>query len=108
MEDAFDDIMRAVFNLRMAFLKHGMEPPVSIELGSQRDSDTLRHSMPRDLILAQPRMGETRADAEWVCNIQGVELRMPAQWRLERDGKSRLVEPSDFVHYSPPKAPPQT
>lgn len=89
---AFDDIMDALARLRIAFLKNGMSAPVSIELGTVRDADHFRYITPPEMAMFQPRMGETQADAEWVCNIQGVEVRMPAQWRSERHGKPpRLV-----------------
>jgi hypothetical protein len=90
-EEAFADIMNAIARLRIAFLKHNLSAPISIEIGSLRDGDALRHLMPRDMFLAQPRMGETKQDAEWVANIQGVEIRMPAQWRRELNGKTHLV-----------------
>ena len=91
VEVAFNEIMSAIYQLRIAFLKHGMSPPVSIELAKDRDTDWFRYNLPPHLALAQPRMGETRTDAEWVCNIMGMEVRMPAQWRKELDGRSRLV-----------------
>lgn len=92
MDDrAFEDIADALYRLRVAFKKHGMEAPVSIELGSYRDKDAFLYLMPRDLVLAQPRMGETQQDAEWVANVMGIEVRMPAQWRVEFGKGSRLV-----------------
>ena len=90
-EAAFKEVMNAMQRLRVAFLKCGMNVPVSIELGTVRDGDIFRHRMPREYVLAQPRMGETKADAEWVANMFGIEVRMPAQWRRERDGKVRLA-----------------
>ncbi|MGL5735271.1 MAG: hypothetical protein ACRCYS_10440 [Beijerinckiaceae bacterium] len=89
--EQFDDIMNAVMRLRIAFLKHDFAAPKSIELGSIRDGDKFRYLMPRDMFVEQPRMGETHKDSEWVVNVQGVEIRMPAQWRIERDGKKHLV-----------------
>lgn len=83
-DEAFTDIMNALMRLRIAFLKHNMAAPVSIELGSIRDGDKFRYMMQRDQVMFQPRMGETHADAEWVCNIQGVEVRLPAQWRIDQ------------------------
>lgn len=89
-EQAFADIMDAIARLRIAFLKHNFDAPKSIELGSLRDGDAFRYMMPLDMFLAQPRIGDTAQGAEWVVNVQGVELRMPAQWRRERDGKRYL------------------
>lgn len=96
MSEPFDDIMNAIARLRVAFLKHGMEAPKSIELGGHKDESWFRYMMPRDMVMFQPRMGDTKADAEWVCNIQGVEVRLPAQWRASRDGGSRLYTPDVF------------
>lgn len=90
-DDAFDDVFNAIANLRIAFMRHGIEPPKSIELSTYKDKDIFLHKMPRDMVLAQPRMGETRKDAEWVANIMGVEIRMPAQWRTDLDGRSKLT-----------------
>ena len=89
--EPMEDILDALYRLRVAFKKHGMEAPISIELGSHRDKDTFRHSMSRDLVMAQPRMGDTLQDAEWVASVMGIEVRMPAQWRYERDGKLHIV-----------------
>lgn len=88
-EEAFYDIMNAVGHLRRAFVRRNMSPPVSIEIGSIEDSYAFRCYMPKDMVLAQPRMNDK--DPEWVCNIQGVEIRMPAQWRSELGGGRRLV-----------------
>lgn len=90
-ERAFNDILDALYRLRAAFLKNGMKPPISLELGSLPDSDRFRWLMPHDLVMAQPRMGESKADAEWVCNIMGIEVRMPAQWRRDLKGRNHLV-----------------
>lgn len=86
----FDDIMEAIFNLRTAFIKHSMNPPISIELGHVRDATRLRYMLPSEMAMVQPRMGETKDDAEWVCNIMGVEVRMPGEWRWEAN-KSHFV-----------------
>jgi hypothetical protein len=88
---AFSDIMNAIAKLRIAFLKHHMDAPISIELGSIRDGDAMRYLMPKDMFMATMRMGETPQDAEWVANIQGIEIRMPAQWRRGHDGKLHLA-----------------
>lgn len=101
-ESPFDDIANALFRLRTAFVKHGMEPPVSIELGHVKDADWFRHAMPRDLVVAQPRMGVDEDNPEWVCNIMGVEVRMPAQWRGTKAGRRELYEPE--FYRLPPKA----
>jgi len=42
-------------------------------------------------------MGVERDNPEWVCNIMGVEVRMPAQWRGTKAGRRALYEP-DFVY----------
>lgn len=87
----FDDILQAFYQLRKAFIKNNMKPPISIELGCQKDADYLRYAMPKDLFLAQPRMGDTKQDAERVANILGIELRLPAQWRRDQRGKDHLL-----------------
>ena len=90
MDDkAFDEIMRAFHNLRAAFLRAHLSAPKSIELGDFRDGDVFRYYMPKDMFLAQPRMNEN--DPEWVVNIQGIELRMPARWRQETLKSRRLI-----------------
>lgn len=79
-EQAFQDIASALHRLRAAFVRYGMKPPISVELGSHDDGYRLRSYMPRDLVSAQPRMTD-KPDPEWVCNIIGVELRWPGRWR---------------------------
>lgn len=90
---AFDEIADAIWRLRAAFIKNGMKPPVSIELGTAQDGYVFNHLMPRDMVLSQPRMGVERDDPEWVCNIMGVEVRRPAEWRCVRGGTKILHEP---------------
>ena len=87
-QKAFDEIADAVHRLRRAFLQHGMEAPVSIELGSIRDKNRFLGLMPTDLIRAQARTWHDPARPELVANMLGMEIRMPAQWRrLENGGK---------------------
>lgn len=88
---AFDDIMNALYVLRAAFIKNGMKPPISIELGDRKDGDFFRYTLPREMAMMHPRMGDTKQDAEWVCNIMGVEVRMPGQWRYGPDGKIHFI-----------------
>lgn len=91
--------------LRIAFLKHGMQPPISIELGHVKDGDWFRYSLPKDMALATPRMGVDSDSPEWVCNIMGVEVRMPAQWRGTKAGRRALYEPDFYVdHPEPPSS----
>ena len=88
-EAAFSDIMDAIARLRIAFIKHGMSAPVSIELGNVRDKNALMYCiLPRDMVLVDMRMGEI---AEHVCNIQGIEVRMPGEWRADRGGRKHFV-----------------
>lgn len=79
-EQAFQDIAGAIHRLRAAFKRHGLEPPKSIELGSHEDGDRMRHYMPRDLVLAQPKFTDL-PDPRWVCNIIGMEIHWPGKWR---------------------------
>lgn len=95
----FDDIMDAIWRLRTAFIKHGMEPPISIELGHVKDSDCFRYALPKDMARAQPRMGVESDNPEWVCNIMGVEVRMPAQWRGTKAGRRVLYEPAFYKDF---------
>lgn len=97
----FDDIMEAIWRLRTAFIKHGMEPPISIDLGHVKDGDWFRWSLPQDMAVAQPRMGVEKDNPEWVCNIMGVEVRMPAQWRGTKAGRRALYEPEFHVGLPP-------
>lgn len=90
-EQAFADILDAVYRLRKAFIKNGLQPPISIELGDPRDSTHFRYMLPKDMALAQPRMGDTEKDAEWVCSLMGIEVRMPGQWRSGPDGKLHFL-----------------
>lgn len=90
-DEGFYEIMDAIMRLRIAFKKNGYEAPVSIELGHYRDKDRFLATAPRELLLAQPRMHDDPQQAEWVCNVQGIELRLPAQWRIELDGKKYLT-----------------
>lgn len=85
-QQAFDEIADAINRLRRAFLRNGMKAPVSIELGDKRDKDAFVYLMPRDLVMTQVRTWHDPANPELVANIFGVEVRMPAQWRLKRDG----------------------
>ena len=96
MSEPFDDIMDAVCRLRIAFKKHGMEAPISIELGHVKDADWFRWSMPKDMVMFKPRMGVDEDRPEWVCDIQGVEVRMPAQWRGVKVGRRELHEPKFY------------
>lgn len=97
----FDDVMEAIWRLRTAFIKHGMNPPISIELGHVKDGDWFRWSAPTDLMLAQMRMGVDKDNPEWVCSIMGVEVRMPAQWRRTKDGRRMLYEPKFHAGFPP-------
>lgn len=90
-DEAFADIMDAIAKLRIAFLKHNLSAPISIEMGSLKDGDALRYMMPKDMFLAQPRMGDATQGAEWVANIQGVELRMPGRWRRDQRGINHFI-----------------
>jgi len=92
--EPFDDILDAISRLRAAFLKHGMQPPISIELGHMKDGDWFRWAMPKDMVMFQPRMGVESDNPEWVCNIMGVEVRLPAQWRGEKHGRRVLYDPA--------------
>lgn len=93
--DAFTDIANAFMQLRVAFIRNGLEPPAAIELGSVKDGDYFRYAIGKEMIIAQPRMGVDRDNPEWVCNIVGVEVRMPAAWRREAKGRRVLNDP-DF------------
>lgn len=85
-EEAFQDIAGAIGRLRHAFLKHNMQPPKSIELGSIDDGYAFRHYMPKNMVMIEPR--QSGDDPEWVCNIMGMEVRFPGQWRSrERGGR---------------------
>jgi hypothetical protein len=88
-DDAFRDIANAVMRLRHAFLRHGFEPPSAIELGSHENGDRLRYALPRDLVVAQPRMDKD--DPEWCFDFQGVEFRYPAHWRSTKRGGREAV-----------------
>ena len=98
---AFDDVMEAIARLRIAFIKHGMKPPASIELGHVKDGDWFRWSAPKDMVMFQPRMGVEKDNPEWVCSIQGVEVRMPAQWRGTASGR-RVLYDAEFHAGLPP------
>lgn len=87
-DEAFSDIMDAIARLRIAFLKHGMSAPVSIELGNVRDKNAMMYCLPREMVAFDMRMG---GDPEWVCNIQGVEVRMPGEWRMDAGGRKHFV-----------------
>jgi hypothetical protein len=91
-EQQFDDIMEAIARLRIAFIRHGMQPPISIELGHVKDADWFRWSMPNNMVMFNPRMGVEKDTPEWVCNIQGVEVRMPAVWRATTTGRRVLYD----------------
>ena len=88
-QDTFHEIADAVHRLRRAFIRAGMKAPVSIELGSHEDKHRFLYVMPRDLVLAQPRFDKPHP--EWVANIMGMEVRMPAQWRITGKGGRGLV-----------------
>ena len=88
-DEAFREIADAVYRLQRAFIRAGMKAPVSIELAAIDDSDRFRYTMPRDLVMAQPCMDKN--DPEWVANIMGMEVRMPARWRADRKGGRTLV-----------------
>lgn len=96
---AADDIIDAVYRLRIAFKKHGMEPPVAIELGAPKDGSIFRHLMTREMIHSDPRMGVDKDNPAWVANVMGIEVVMPAEWRSERGGKI-LHDPQ---LYNPPR-----
>lgn len=91
-EEAFTDIANAIMRLRQAFLRHHLQPPIALEIGSREDATRLRASMPRDLIHAQPQMRDK--GPEIVFNLAGVEFRCPAEWRaIRQDGvtKKKIV-----------------
>ena len=98
-EKAFDDISSAIFQLRKAFLQNGLKPPTSLELGSPEDGYKFMHALPKDMLKNQPRMGVDQNNPEWVCNLVGLEIRRPAEWRRDINGKRVLHEPE---LYSPP------
>jgi hypothetical protein len=91
-KSGFDDITKAIWQLRAAFLKNGLQPPVSLELGTPEDGYKFMHLMPRDLVMSQPRMGLDEDRPQWVCNLMGVEVLRPAEWRSERGGKRLLAD----------------
>lgn len=88
-DEAFTDIANAVMRLRHAFMRHGLKPPVAIELGAHQDGDHLRYILPRDLVMAQPRMD--RDDPEWCFDFQGLEFRYPAKWRYTQRGGKEVI-----------------
>lgn len=88
---AFNEIMAALWQLRTAFLKNGMQPPNLLELGDVKDGDRFRYLLPKDLVMQQPYMGDTKRDARWVCNIMGIKVTVPAEWHRDLGGKDHLV-----------------
>lgn len=86
-EEQIRAIGEAILKLRKAFLTAGLKPPVSIELGHHVDGTKLRCLLPPDLYLSQPQITDS-PDPQWVCNIMGMEVRYPGQWRArERGGR---------------------
>ena len=88
MDEPFDDIMKAVWQLRVAFIKHGLQAPAAIELGSYEDGMRFRSMPNKDLMrFDATATAKGMSDPEWVGNLMGVEVRMPAQWRSDLKGK---------------------
>lgn len=104
-EEAFDDIANAIHGLRRAFMKHGLKPPVSLELGDAKDGDFFRYIIGKDMIAPRPFMGNENKGPEWVCDLLRIEVRMPAAWRQVTSNRRVLSDP-DF--YSPPAVPIQS
>lgn len=81
-DETFNDIAKAVHQLRRAFLKNGLTPPSSIELGAHEDGDRLRYSMPRDLMIPMvARDLDDKESAHIVFQLVGIEFRYPAKKR---------------------------
>lgn len=83
-EDAFIEIANAITMLRRAFMRAGLRPPKAIELETHEDGDRLRLSLPRDMLVAEPRM--TDRGPQWVCSIVGLDIHYPGQWRARERG----------------------
>ena len=92
----FDDVMEAIFRLRTAFIKHGMEPPISIELGHVKDGDWFRATLGRRGVFVQ-RFGEELRGFENVCVHRFFPLRVENKgngpircgfhhWQYNKDG----------------------
>ena len=91
-DKAFNDIANAIFRLRVAFMRNGLNPPKSIELGDFEDSDKFRRLMlmQSDMVLMQARQ-PPEGNPEWICNIAGVEIRMLGRWRMQERGGRDFV-----------------
>lgn len=89
-DEAFTDIANAIGRLRIAFLKHNLTPPKSIELGDHDAGDRFRHAVGTNMVLTQPRL-EGRDDPELVCHFMGIEIRYPGHWRALRGGGRELI-----------------
>jgi hypothetical protein len=89
-EQTLNDIADALHRLRRAFIRHGLNPPVSVELATYEDGERLRYSLPRNLIITQPTLTDA-PDPRWCCNIVGVELLWPGKWRARERGGRDLV-----------------
>jgi hypothetical protein len=83
-DEVFTDIANAMMRLRHAFMRHNLNPPKSLELGSHDDGARLLSSLPKSLYVAQPRMD--KSDPEWCLDLVGIEVRFPAHWRAKRRG----------------------
>ncbi len=77
-EAFFEDLSKALYGLRVAFHKHGLEPPTSLEVGTRKDADRMMFSLPPEFARAKIEMRDGTEPAVF-CNIQGFEIRFPAQ-----------------------------
>lgn len=84
----FDDFANAVHKLRSAFLKHGLEPPTAIELGSIESGRRLQLSLPENMIAAGYGLNQRdKPDPDVIIPFMGVEIRYPAELRKRPGGR---------------------
>lgn len=83
-DTTFNDIAQAIYALRIAFRKHGLEPPKAIELGSHEDGMSLKSRLPKEMFYANPQMFD--GDPKVVGSIVGVDIYWPAEFRSRARG----------------------
>jgi hypothetical protein len=87
-DDFFNELANAIHKLRTAFLKRGLEPPLSIELGSIEAGRRFQLSIPKDMIAASFGFSQRdKPDPDVIIPFMGVEIRYPAELRNRPGGR---------------------
>lgn len=83
----FDDLANAIYRLRVVFLKHGLEPPKAIELGSIEAGQKFQLAIPKDMIASTFAINQReKPEPDVLIAFMGVEIRYPAQLRGRSGG----------------------